>query len=209
MSLQIETLATGLMNANCYLVYDDHTLETTIIDPGDDGDYIIKYLSDLELKPVQILLTHGHFDHHMAGFTLQSQFSIPTYLHALDVDLVKKSPASVKKFIGIEPDPPIHITDELTESTSLNIAGITCRTFHTPGHTPGSCVFYLRDADLAFVGDLIFAGGGIGRYDFSYSSEVDLLRSIKKILNLPEATVLYPGHGPTTTIQAEKQLHEL
>lgn len=190
---KIKKLVVGQLQSNCYLVFDKTIDKTIIIDPGDDADYIIQTIADLNLKPTKIIATHGHFDHILAVKELKLAYKIPFLMHKKDEVLLKWMRKSCKFFTNFDPGPPPkidkHLKDKLTFGhQSLDIIA-------TPGHTPGSISLYSNEAGILFVGDLIFAGGGVGRTDFPYTNETDLKKSIKKILKLPKNTTIYSGHG--------------
>jgi hydroxyacylglutathione hydrolase len=136
-------------------------------------------------------------------------YEIPFLVHPDDEFLVKQAPQSAQHFTQVDLIPPPLIDGFLKVGEQLNFAGSSFEIIHTPGHTPGSVSFYSPAEKVCFVGDAIFAGGGIGRYDFEYSSEPQLIKSINRLLSLPETTLIYPGHGPTTTVANERRLHQL
>lgn len=205
--LLIEVITTGQLGANCYLAIDKSSGNTLIIDPGDDALYLIQYIKDLDVKPKKIIATHGHFDHIMAALELQLSYKIPFMLSKEDESLVQNMQQSAKHFIGIESGPPPNITSHINSSSILKFENHSFDVLPTPGHTPGSISLYNKKEKIVFVGDVIFAGGGIGRYDFSYSDSADLSVSVNKLLSLPENTIVYPGHGLKTTIKQEKNYH--
>lgn len=191
--MNIETLVVGSMATNCYIVDD------IIIDPGDDAEYIISHLKE---KPSMIVATHGHFDHIMAAFALQLAYSIPFYIHPDDNFLLANMQSSAQHFLGLkEIDPPPVPTP--IKNLPAGRQGLSF--IHTPGHTPGSIC--LKFGDALFVGDTIFNGGAVGRTDFSYSSRKDLNNSLERILQMPKATRILPGHGEETSVGDEKQFH--
>lgn len=177
--MTIETLVVGQMATNCYIV------DGIIIDPGDDAEYI---MSHLKTKPTMIVATHGHFDHIMAAYALQLAYNIPFYIHKKDMFLLPRMQSSARHFLGINDVDPPPTPTEIQEIPFI----------HTPGHTPGSIC--LPVGDVLFVGDTIFAGGVVGRTDFSYSDPKKLNTSIKKILSFPPKTHLFPGHGEATRL---------
>jgi len=180
--MSIETLVVGSMATNCYIVDD------IIVDPGDDAEYIISHITQ---KPSMIVATHGHFDHIMAAYALQLTYNIPFYIHPDDIFLLATMQSSAKHFLGLkEVDPP---------PVPTPLQGLSF--FHTPGHTPGSIC--LQFSDVLIVGDSIFADGGVGRTDFSYSKPLKLADSIDRILSYPPDTRLLPGHGKETTVKQE------
>lgn len=176
----IKTLIVGSMATNCYIVNDE-----IIIDPGDDAEYIMSHLTK---KPSMIVATHGHFDHIMAAYALQLAYNIPFYIHEDDIFLLSRMQSSARHFLGLKDvDPP---------PTPSKIK--TPPFIHTPGHTPGSIC--LKFSDTLIVGDTMFAGGGVGRTDFSYSDPRKLSISIKKIRSFPKNTRVLPGHGAEFTL---------
>lgn len=192
----LRTLPVGQLKTNCYLVFDRKSGESLIIDPGDDADYIIRILADEKLKPLKILVTHGHFDHLLAATELKFAYGIPFLIHQRDEFLVKNLQKSARYFLKTrEIDPPPSIDKFLNEGQKILFGQYQLEVLETPGHTPGSVCFFLREKNLLFCGDTIFKDG-VGRTDFSYSSPEDLAKSIQKIHLLPSETTFYPGHGP-------------
>lgn len=231
--MSVETLVVGQLSTNCYLFYGEDSRHCFIIDPGDDGDYIIRKIKDLDLKPQAILTTHGHFDHVLAVTELKLAFNIPFYLHKADLAILKRTQSTAKYFTGIEPDPPAKVDkylkhgqvlklDKFDRCSDLTLEGKSnklsskavesLKVLETPGHTPGSLSYLARDRvsnKIIFVGDLIFAGGGYGRTDLKGGDFNALQKSIKKILSLPPETIIYPGHGKSTIVKEEKKFHSI
>jgi len=208
MNLEVLTLVVGQMQENCYLVYDTNTFEAIIIDPGDDADYIEKIIADHKLIPQLILATHGHFDHIMAVMELKLAYNIPFKIHKEDEFLVKNMSLSAKHFLGIVTQPPI-IDGFLNPKASIKIGSHTLEIIETPGHTPGSCCFYFKKENISFTGDLLFAGGGVGRTDFSYSNPEAFKKSLQEIFKLPSEITIYSGHGRSSTLKKEISYHKL
>ena len=208
LGLEVITLVVGQLATNCYLVIDNPLHEALIIDPGDAPEFISDKLQELGLKPKMIVATHGHFDHIMGAFALQQAFNIPFSIHANDAFLVKRMSESAKHFLGIKiADPPPFITQTLENRQIVTIGATSFTIMHTPGHTPGSICLYNKGQQVVFVGDTIFADGGVGRTDFSYSNPQVLGRSIRSILTLPMSTKLLSGHGDKTTVRNERKHH--
>ncbi|OGG14858.1 hypothetical protein A2875_01255, partial [Candidatus Gottesmanbacteria bacterium RIFCSPHIGHO2_01_FULL_46_14] len=151
----------------------------------------------LKVPLVAIIATHGHSDHVTAAFEVQTALGVPFYMHAHDIFFLDrmKVPRS---------DPPPTVTKTLSDGDILPLGLVV---MHTPGHTPGSVT--LAGDGVAFVGDLIFADGAVGRTDFSYSRPLDLAASVRKILSLPSQTILYCGHGEPTTVAKERVSHSI
>lgn len=201
--MKIETLILGQLETNCYLVYDDKTKETIIIDPADEGTFIIQKILDLGLNPKLIIATHGHFDHLLGASEVKLAFNIPFLMHKADLPILKRTQETSSYFLGIAVDPPPPVDKFIKEGEKISFGKASLKVIETPGHTPGGICLYTQG--ILFSGDTLFANG-IGRTDLSYASHEQLICSIKeKLLKLPEETTVYSGHGITTTIQEEKE----
>lgn len=199
--MQIIPLAVGQMGTNCYLVESNG--EVGIIDPGDDGEYIIEQIEKEEWKPVWVLATHGHFDHVLAVTELCLTYKIPFYINPKDKFLLERTEETALYFaqflvepVAVEPEPCGKI---------LTLGKENFEVIESPGHTPGGICLYNKKRKALLCGDLVFAGGGVGRTDFKYSSEEDLVDSIMEIIKLPDDVVIYPGHGETLLVKDLKQ----
>ena len=202
----------GSFAANCYLVAPAPGEECVIIDPGQDAERgIEELLNRYRLKPIAVLLTHGHIDHMWSVAPVCGAKGIPAYVHpddrALLSDPGKGLDLMVKQqFLGgmtfSEPDD----VKALEDGEIVPLAGLDFTVGHTPGHTQGSVTFRsgADDLDALFTGDLLFAGS-IGRTDLPGGDHETILRSLARTLTLPDATVVLPGHGPTTTIGDERE----
>jgi glyoxylase-like metal-dependent hydrolase (beta-lactamase superfamily II) len=202
----------GAFAANCYLVAPAPGEECVIIDPGQDAERgIEELLNRYRLKPIAVLLTHGHIDHMWSVAPVCGAKGIPAYVHpddrALLSDPGKGLDLMVKQqFLGgmtfSEPDD----VKALEDGEIVPLAGLDFTVGHTPGHTQGSVTFRsgADDLDALFTGDLLFAGS-IGRTDLPGGDHETILRSLARTLTLPDATVVLPGHGPTTTIGDERE----
>jgi hydroxyacylglutathione hydrolase len=193
----LETVTVGPIEANCYILACERTLEAVIIDPGADDDKIKRRLSKKGLLARYIINTHGHADHIGAN----RRFGLPVMIHRSDVPFLSSSAMNLSAILGmaISSPPPDRV---LEDGDKLNAGDLLLEIIHTPGHTPGS--ISVRCEDLVFTGDALF-NESIGRTDFPYSSGEDLLRSIReKLFVLPDSTKVYPGHGAATTIGHER-----
>lgn len=207
LNIEVLTLIVGALQTNCYLVIDKKSLSTLIIDPGDDADYISRIIKDRGYQPVQIIATHGHFDHILGIAELKLAYNIPFCLHKKDQFLIKNMAQSAKHFLSVDAGPSPEIDIYLTGKKNITIGKSNLEIIETPGHTTGSVCLYLRKEKLLFTGDLLFADGGVGRTDFSYSSYDNLRKSLQKIFRLPDDVVIYPGHGPSSTLKNEINFH--
>jgi hydroxyacylglutathione hydrolase len=199
----------GSFAANCYLVAPEPGAECVIIDPGEDSaGPIAEIVADRRLKPVAVLLTHGHIDHVWSVAPVCGARGIPAYIHpddrALLSDPARGLPlgAGQQLFGGLEFTEPDDVR-ELADGTVLNLAGLEITVGHAPGHTPGSVVFHSGPA-VMFSGDLLFAGS-IGRTDLPGGDTAAMMDSLARVcLTLPDETTVLPGHGPQTTIGVER-----
>jgi len=202
----------GSFAANCYLIAAAAGEECLIIDPGEDAQGgIDEIVEQYRLRPVAVLATHGHIDHIWSVAPVCGARGIPAYIHPADRDLLSDPGRGLGRpgaelFGGLtftEPDDVI----ELADGMKLELAGVTLIAEHAPGHTPGSVAFRLpaaADPGTLFSGDLLFAGS-IGRVDLPGGDYATILESLARVcLPLPDETVVLSGHGPQTTIGAER-----
>ncbi len=196
----IECLTVGSMFSNCYLLGDKNSKEGAVIDPGDDYEKIKERIDKHNLQIKFIINTHGHIDHIGAN----KRFAAPVRIHREDASFLADPAKNLSLFFGS----PFSSSGEvqiLEDDDRLSIGEIKLKVIHTPGHTPGGICLYYADGSCIFTGDTLFAEG-LGRTDFPYASEDTLLKSIKeRLLTLPGETVVYPGHGPSSTIGRERE----
>jgi hydroxyacylglutathione hydrolase len=190
----LKKIVVGPFEVNCYIFTAKN--KTFIIDPGAESKRIIDFIKKNSLIPVQILLTHAHIDHISEVKEIVTEFNIPVYLNEKDKSLYLSSENSIVPFY------PSLKEHALTVNT---ITSNLIETVHTPGHTQGGTCFYIKEHSLLFSGDTIFQES-IGRTDLPGGSHNQLIESIKtKILTLPDNTLIYPGHGPETSVSREKR----
>ena len=205
--IRVKSLLVGMVQTNCYLVYDDETKRAAIVDPGDSADMIINECKNLNLKPEAILLTHGHFDHIMAAEAVKAEWDIKIYACEKKLEVLRDGEKNMmmkyyRRSITLEPD----VT--LRDGETFEAAGMVWKMIETPGHTIGSCCYYLEKEAILFSGDTLFQTS-YGRVDFPPGSAMDMLASVKKLLALPENVIVYPGHMGETTIAHEKKYNPL
>ncbi len=197
----VEKMAVGPLAGNCYIVADEKTKEAVVIDPGAEPDTILGRASQLEFDIKLIVLTHGHVDHMAALSDVKEASGAAVAVHEADVTTMKDDFLSY--FIGIrKPEfaPPERL---LKDGDEVKVGAVSFKVIHTPGHTPGGICLY--GEGVLFSGDTLFFYG-IGRSDFPGGDGPQLVESIKsRLFGLPEETKVYPGHGPATTIGAEKR----
>jgi len=196
--MRIDTLTVGQMQVNCYILSSKTTKNAILLDPGDEYSRIKAYLDKHKLKPKFIMHTHGHIDHIQAD----NEFALPVYVHSLDSELLRNPDKNLSSFLNVPFKVKLDVktVEDLAE---IKLDDLVLQVIHTPGHTPGGIC--LKNAQGIFTGDTLFAGG-IGRTDFPGASYEQLIKSIQdKLLVLPDETVIYPGHGPCSTIGEEKR----
>ncbi|GAA4962699.1 glyoxylase-like metal-dependent hydrolase (beta-lactamase superfamily II) [Nonomuraea thailandensis] len=199
----------GAFQTNCYVVAPAAGEECVIVDPGQDAtEGVDELLREHRLKPVAVLLTHGHLDHVWSVAPVCGARDVPAWIHPDDRHLLSDpaagwSDTSASLFGGITLSEPDDVR-ELSDGAVLQLAGLELVVDHTPGHTRGSVSFRLPGDEIMFSGDLLFAGS-IGRSDLPGGDYPTILRSLAtKCLPLPDDTVVLPGHGPQTTIGRER-----
>lgn len=193
----IKKIVVGALETNCYIAADPESKKAAIIDPGSDGSGIRREIERHGLNVNCIINTHGHGDH----ISSNGKFKAPIYIHRLDVDFLRSSKLNMSASFGFSIKSP-SASRILEDGDIIEIGASRLKVIHTPGHTPGS--ISLLGSGFVFTGDTLFMGG-VGRTDFPYGSEENLAASIrKKLLVLDDKTIIYPGHGPSSTIGAEK-----
>ncbi|MCK5833833.1 MBL fold metallo-hydrolase [bacterium] len=196
--MNIKKLIVGQIETNCYLVYDDNK-NCIVIDPGGEAEKINSELINLELKPSLIVLTHAHCDHIMAAPFLRTHYSAKIYVHESDAQALSDPQLNLSALFD---EQMTFKADVLIKDKDAVSAGeLDFEVLHTPGHSPGGISLYSKG--VLFAGDAIFKRG-IGRTDLPGGDYDELMRSIQKLFKLPVNTVVYPGHGPQTTIGEEK-----
>ena len=201
--IRVEFMVVGPVSTNCYFLINDELKEVAIVDPGDQAARIQAFIAKEELKPVAILLTHGHFDHMMAAEALREEYKIPVYACAKEKELLNSSRKNLS-YGFIRTDYTMDADIYCKEGDEFSIAGCTVKVLETPGHTKGGCCYYIASENIVFTGDTLFCQS-IGRTDFEGGSYPEICKSIKeKLFVLPEETICYCGHGEGTSIRHEK-----
>ncbi len=194
----LKRFVVGPLATNCYILADPITKDACLIDPGADPKSLKSFISKQGLNLKFIINTHGHGDHIAAN----SFFNVPIFIHKLDADFLIDPDKNLSRafMMGIVSPRAGRL---LAEGDKIRLGELELQIAHTPGHTPGSVSLVLDG--MVFTGDALFAGS-IGRTDFAYGDEDQLIRSIKqKLLTLKDDTVIYPGHGEPSTIGQEKK----
>ncbi len=199
--LEFELITVGMLEVNALIVYDRASRKGIVVDPGDEAERITATADRLGVSLEKIVLTHGHGDHIGAVDVLRDELGIPVAIGREDADLLTSADRNLSVHFGVRLDLK-PADDLLTEDDRITIGESDLKVLHTPGHSAGS--ISLACDGHAIVGDLVFAGS-VGRTDLPGGSMDILLESIRtKILSMPDETILYPGHGPATTVGRER-----
>jgi glyoxylase-like metal-dependent hydrolase (beta-lactamase superfamily II) len=200
--VRIETFPMGMFQVNSFLLRCEETGDTVVVDPGDEPEILLRRLDELGTQPVAIVNTHGHLDHIVGNGAIRARYDLPIWMHPDDRFLVDGFAEQAAMF-GLDFPPPPPPDHDLVAGESFRFGSCELRVYLAPGHSPGSVV--LVQGDQAISGDVIFAGS-IGRVDLPGGNLATLLRSIDEVvLPLGDDTVLHPGHGPSTTVGAERR----
>jgi hydroxyacylglutathione hydrolase len=202
--MKIDIQVVGPFAINAMICYDPTSKRGFLLDPGDEIPRLLRRIEELGVKIEAIVFTHGHLDHVAYAENARQALGAPTYLHRDDWAMAARAPEQAMMF-GLPPGPIPTIDQELPGQGSFEVAGLTLEAHHAPGHSPGSVVLVHHPSKQALVGDLVFAGS-VGRTDLPGCSPQALNQSIERvILPLPDDITLFPGHGPTTTVGAERR----
>jgi len=198
--VQVHTLVVGSLQTNCYILASKG--EALVVDPGDEAPRILRYVNDLGAKLKTIVATHTHFDHVLGVSELKTQTGAPFLIHKDDLEILESMQDRVQMFLGLKVSPPPKVDYFLKDGDSVNFGGETLKVLHTPGHSPGS--ISLAGNGYVFTGDALF-NQSIGRTDLPGGDFETLINSIKdRLFSLDDGTMVYPGHGPETSIGDEK-----
>lgn len=213
--IRIENIVLGMCATNCYAVFDggaktpggyvdDGQLkEAVIIDPAADAACIEAMIARYKLKPVAVLLTHGHFDHLSAADAVRKRYGIKVYAGNEERSVMNSSSSNLSlPFTG--EGMTFEADEYFKPGEELDFAGFRIGTIPVPGHTIGSVCYYFEEQKVLFSGDTLFAGS-VGRSDFPTGNAGQLIRTIKSgLMSLPDDVKVYPGHGESTTIGCER-----
>ena len=197
---EIHTLVVGQLQTNCYILKSGS--ESIIVDPGDEPVRILRFIKDVNATPTHIVATHTHFDHVLGVEVVRKATNAKFLIHSDDLPMLQTMQLRVRQFMGFEVPPPPKVDGYLKDGDLLKLGNETIRVLHTPGHSPGS--ISLVGAGYVLTGDALF-NQSIGRTDLPGGDLKTLIHSIReRLFKLDDETIVYPGHGPETTIGDEK-----
>ena len=198
--MKLETLVLGSLQTNCYILIEETTSEAVIIDPADQADAILTAVEQLHCTVKYIIVTHAHIDHIAALDTVAKATGAPVVIHAADQHTLNNDALNLALYFGLSA-PTVKASVIVNDGDTLSLGGQTLQILHTPGHNKGSmCILC---GDILISGDTLFYES-VGRVDHYGGNLQDILQSLDRLLQLPDDTKVYPGHGPATTIGHER-----
>ena len=208
--IKIQRFVCNMLQENCYVLADEQG-ECVIVDCGawfdNERKAIVDYITDHHLTPTHLLSTHGHCDHNFGNNTIKDTFGLSPEVHKYDKPLMEKLPQQSRMFIGTEPPYTFPAVGRFfDDGDKVTFGGHTIEVIHTPGHSRGSVCFYLADEHVLLTGDTLFHLS-IGRTDLEGGSMMQIIQSLRSLAQLPDETLVLPGHGGTTTIGDELRLN--
>ena len=202
--LEVRGIVVGIFQENCWIIGSRRSGEACVIDPGDEPDEILALARDMGVRITRVVASHAHLDHIMAVRPVVEATGAPFLLHENDLAIAENLPRAARAWLNLEVPPPPRPAAFPTDGQDLEVAGVSMKVIHTPGHTPGSLSLYMPEAHLLFSGDTLFRES-IGRTDLPGGDSDQILASIRsRLYTLPEDTRVLPGHMQETTIAHER-----
>ena len=198
--MKVKMRTVGAFQENAYLIVDEVANRAVLVDPGAEPEHLIALVHATGAVLDAIWLTHAHLDHIGAIAGVRREWKVPVHLHPADLPLFRRGASQAASY-GLAFEQPEDPEFELSDGSRLSVGSLVFDVTHVPGHSPGHVVF--RHGETVFGGDLLFAGS-IGRTDLPLSDPARMEESLARICELDDATVLHPGHGPSTTIGRER-----
>lgn len=204
--MEIKTFVCNMLEENCYVVSDE-TKECVIIDCGafygEERDAIVRYIDNNQLKPVHLLATHGHLDHNFGNNTILEHYGLKPEVAEGDRNMMNNYNQQAQKFYGMQLNFELpEAGSVITDNQDITFGNHKLKVIPTPGHSKGSVTFYCKEENVAFTGDTLFQQS-IGRTDLHGGSMMQIIQSLRILAQLPDDTVVKPGHGNDTTIGRE------
>lgn len=202
-----EVIKVGILGTNCYVIYNKNSKKGCVVDPGGEADKIMAFINANNIELEAIYLTHGHFDHILVADVLKDKTGADIAVFEEDAQLMESKDTNCGYMVSL--DISVRADKKLYDGEKVSFAGCQAVVINTPGHTKGSCCYYLEDAKVLFSGDTLFFES-YGRTDLPSGSMSDMVHSLKEILfELPQDVTAYPGHGAFTSIGYEKENMEI
>lgn len=201
--MYLKSLKMGMLGANCYIIADTQTNVGAVIDPGDYSPHLQQAINDSGIKELKyILCTHGHFDHASGVSRLKEQYPEAVIaVGAEDMESLSNPVSGLSKYFRVD-FYPCRADMGLKNGDTLSIGNIELQVIGAPGHTPGGVMYYCSEESVMFTGDTVFKGSA-GRTDLRGGDFSALSKTLQKLKNYPADTVLYSGHGESTTVDFE------
>ena len=204
--LELLIVPTGMLEENCYIIYEPMHKVAFLVDPGDEGERLSEIIEDKGIQPKMIINTHGHFDHIGAISYLKERYKIPFLIHQGDLGLLKDGNLG----FGLVPslDKVQEVEQVLVGDEILDFLGYEIQVIATPGHTQGGVCLYIPKMKWLFTGDTLFKGT-IGRTDLKGGNYTELILSInERLKDIPDDTIIFPGHGESSTMGQERAYNQ-
>jgi hydroxyacylglutathione hydrolase len=202
--LEVRGVVVGLFRENCWIIGSRRRGEACVVDPGDEPETILSLAHDMGVRITRVVASHAHIDHILAARAIVEATGAPFLLHEHDLPIAEHMPTAARMWMNVDV-PPAPTPDAYpVDGDDLEVAGVTLKIIHTPGHTPGSLCLYAPEAGLLFSGDTLFRES-IGRTDLPGGDFAQIRNSLtQRLLTLPDDTRVLPGHMQETTIGHER-----